>query len=49
MGLKECEFLKLIEQALLVASRNEIAKRDLVSVFRATQGINQKAVKHFLV
>jgi len=40
LGLKDCECLELIEQALLVASQNEISKKDLVSIFRSTQGIN---------
>lgn len=49
LGLKEVGCLELIEKVLLAANKNDIPKKDLLSVFKSIESVDQHAIKNFLI
>ena len=49
LGLREVQCLEIIEKVLIKANKNEVTKKDVVTIFKGIECINQKLIKHFLV
>jgi len=49
LGLREVQCLEIIEKVLIKANKNEVTKKDVVTIFKGIECINQKSIKHFLV